>query len=73
MSDREPSFEGLDTIGEIAAYDTVEVRRDLELGRIDISVAKARVDALEELREAAGDGWFDRHGPPPPELAHLYE
>lgn len=61
------------TIDEIAQNDIVEIHNQAELGLISRSDAKDQMDEVEKARVAVGEGWFDRYGPPPPELDYLYE
>jgi hypothetical protein len=61
------------TIDEIAQNDIVDIHNAAEAGAISNIQAKDQMDTVEQTRISVGEGWFDRYGPPPPELDFLYE
>ncbi len=68
----EPFYKDPSTIPEMASNMIVQIHNSTELGEISAVEAQERMDKVEEMRIAVGDGWFDRYGPPPPELDHLF-
>ena len=60
------------TIYEITQNEIIVVYNAAELGLTSAMDASAAIDQIEKVRILAGDGWFDRYGPPPDELLYLY-
>lgn len=69
----DPPYKDPQTVSEIAQNDIAEIHNLAEAGEISVEEAKDRMDAVEKMRVEVGDGWFDRYGPPPPELDYLWE
>jgi len=69
----DPPYKDPNTIGEMAANAQVDIHNRAEAGAITGDEAYLQMHALDESLVRAGDGWFDRYGPPPPELDFLYE
>lgn len=65
-------FDNAETIGEIAGNDIVSIHNRRVRGEISFTDASEQMDEVEKARVLAGDGWFDRYGPPSDELLYLY-
>jgi lysyl-tRNA synthetase class I len=62
-------YEDPANIAQMAANEKAQIFNAMRAGIIPATVAKEEMDQIERLQEDAGNGWFNRYGPPPVELA----
>jgi hypothetical protein len=68
-----PIFADPGTVSEIMQNEMARTFNIMQAGLIAPLEAAEDMDSIEAARASAGDGWFDRYGLPPAELAYLYE
>jgi len=69
----QPFHEDPQTVSEYLQNEAADTFNNMRAGFMPVAFAKQHMDAIEDMLTANGNGWFDRYGPPPPELADLYE